>query len=263
VLLSSHLLREAPTAVPAPMAPSPVARLARIELRKAVDTRAGRWLLLFIGLVAVTGAAITAVTDPVSNHNLSHVLSDTSQLVAILLPVLGILLVTSEWSQHTALTTFTLVPRRSRIIGAKVAAGVLLAAAATVMCVAVTAVVLIAADHGLAGLWQGAGRAIGYAFVFQILNLLLGVGFGLLFHSTPVAIVVYFAAPTAWSILTGTVSAMAGTGRWLDPSTAWNHLAGGTMTATTWAQVGTAAAAWIALPTLAGGWRVLHRPVDV
>jgi hypothetical protein len=131
------------------------------------------------------------------------------------------------------------------------------------MCVAVTAVVLIAADHGQAGLWQGAGRAIGYAFVFQILNLLLGVGFGLLFHSTPVAIVVYFAAPTAWSILTGTVSALAGTGRWLDPSTAWNHLADGTMTATTWAQVGTAAAAWIALPALAGGWRVLHRPVDV
>ncbi|HEX3189763.1 MAG TPA: hypothetical protein VHS30_08235 [Streptosporangiaceae bacterium] len=28
-------------------------------------------------------------------------------------------------------------------------------------------------------------------------------------------------------------------------------------------QVGTAAAAWIALPALAGGWRVLHRPVDV
>ena len=168
----------APT--PAPMAPTPppLARLARIELRKAVDTRAGRWLLVLIGLVAVTGAAITAVTDPVSNHNLSHVLSDTSQLVAILLPVLGILLVTSEWSQHTALTTFTLVPRRSRIIGAKVAAGVLLAAAATVMCVAVTAVVLIAADHGQAGLWQGAGRAIGYAFVFQILNLLLGSASG-------------------------------------------------------------------------------------
>ncbi|HEY3648628.1 MAG TPA: hypothetical protein VGL33_11710, partial [Streptosporangiaceae bacterium] len=100
----------APTAAPMAPTPPPLARLARIELRKAVDTRAGRWLLVLIGLVAVTGAAITAVTDPV------------------------------------------------------------------------TAVVLIAADHGQAGLWQGAGRAIGYAFVFQILNLLLGVGFGLLFH---------------------------------------------------------------------------------
>jgi ABC-2 type transport system permease protein len=253
----------APTPAPMTLTPPPLARLARIELRKAVDTRAGRWLLVLIGLVAVAGAVITAVTGEAGERNLTHVLGDTSQLVSVLLPVLGILLVTSEWSQHTALTTFTLVPRRSRIIAAKMAAGVLLAAAATVICVAVTAVALVAADHGQAGLWQDAGRAIGFAFVFQILNLLLGVGFGLLFHSTPVAIVVYFAAPTAWSILTGTVSALAGTGRWLDPSTAWNHLAGGTMTATTWAQVGTSAAVWIALPVLAGGWRVLHRPVDV
>ena len=251
----------APTAAPMTLAPPPLARLVRVELRKAVDTRAGRWLLVLIGLVAVAAAVLTAATDPVSNHNVPHVLGDTSQLVAILLPVLGILLVTSEWSQHTALTTFTLVPRRSRIIAAKTAAGTLLGAAATAVCVAVSAVVLVAADHGQAGLWHDAGRAIGYAFVFQILNLLLGVGFGLLLHSTPVAIVAYFAVPTAWSILTGTVSALAGTGRWLDPSTAWNHLAGGTMTATTWAQVATTAAVWIVLPVLAGGWRVLYRPV--
>ncbi len=253
----------APTAAPMTLTPPPLARLALIELRKAVNTRAGRWLLVLIGLVAVADAAITAVTDPASNHNVPHVLGDTSQLVAVLLPVLGILLVTSEWSQHTALTTFTLVPRRSRIIAAKVVAGVLLATAATVVCVAVTAVVLVAADHGQAGLWHDAGREIGYALVFQILNLLLGVGFGLLFRNTPVAVVVYFVIPTAWSILTSAVSALTATGRWLDPSVAWNHLAGqGTMTAATWAQAATTAAAWIALPALAGGWRVLHRPVD-
>ena len=253
----------APTAAPMTLTPPPLARLALIELRKAVDTRAGRWLLVLIGLVAVAGAVITAVTGDAGERNLPHVLGDTSQLVAVLLPVLGILLVTSEWSQRTALTTFTLVPQRSRIIAAKVAAGVLLAAAAGVVYVAVTATVLVAADHGQAGLWQDASRAIGYAFIFQILNLLLGVGFGVLFRNTPVAIVVYFVVPTAWSILTSAVSALTATGRWLDPSVAWNHLAGqGTMTAATWAQAATTAAAWIALPALAGGWRVLHRPVD-
>ncbi len=203
---------------------------------------------------------LTTVTSRASNHNLPHVLGDTSQLAAILLPVLGILLVTSEWSQHTALTTFTLVPLRSRVIAAKAAGGALLAAAATVLCVAVSSAALAAADHGQAGQWQHAGLAISYAFVFQTLNLLLGVGFGLLFRSTPVAVVAYFVIPTVWSILTGTVGALAATGRWLDPSTAWNHLAGGTVTATTWAQV--AAAAWIVLPALAGGWHVLHRPVN-
>ena len=250
----------APTAARETLAP-PLARLVLVELRKAVDTRAGRWLLVLIALIAVGAAILTGVTGSDGDRNLVHVLGDTSQLVSVLLPVLGILLVTSEWSQRTALTTFTLVPRRDRVIAAKAAAGVALAAAATVVCVAVCAVVLVLADHGRAGLWQNAALAIGYVLVFQMLNLLLGVTFGLLFRSTPVAIVVYFAAPTAWSILTSTVSALAGTGRWLDPSTAWNHLAGGTLTATTWAQVGTAAAVWIVLPMLAGGWRLLYRPV--
>jgi hypothetical protein len=153
------------TQAPVTLAPVSLARLVQIELRKAVDTRAGRWLLVVIALVALGTAILTAVTGSAGDRNLPRVLGDAIQLVSVLLPVLGILLVTSEWSQHTALTTFTLVPRRSRIIGAKVAAGVLLAAA-------------------------------------------------------------------------GTVSALAGTGRWLDPSTAWNHLADGTMTATTWAQSG-------------------------
>jgi ABC-type transport system involved in multi-copper enzyme maturation permease subunit len=251
----------APAPAPATLAPPSLARLVLVELRKAVDTRAGRWLLVLIALVAVAGAVITAVTGAAGERNLTHVLGDTSQEVSILLPVLGILLVTSEWSQRTALTTFTLVPRRERVIAAKAAAGVLLAVAATAVCAAVAAVVLIAADHGQAGRWRDAGLTIGYALVFQVLNLLLGVGFGLLFRSTPVAIVVYFAAPTAWSILTSTVSALAGTGRWLDPSTAWNHLAGGTVTATVGAQVATAAVVWIVLPMLAGGWRVLYRPV--
>jgi ABC-2 type transport system permease protein len=251
------------TPAPPALAPPALARLVQIELRKAVDTRAGRWLLAVIALVALGTAILTAVTGGAGERDLPHVLGDAVQLVSILLPVLGVLLVTSEWSQHTALTTFTLVPRRSRIIAAKLAAGVLLAAAATVVCVAVSAVVLVAADHGQAGMWQDAGRAIGYAFVFQILNLLLGVGFGLLFRNTPVAVVMYFVIPAAWSILTGAISALTAAGHWLDPSTAWNHLAGGgTVTAASWGQVATAAAMWIALPVLAGGWRVLNRPVD-
>jgi ABC-2 type transport system permease protein len=249
------------TQTPVTLAPPSPARLVQIELRKAVDTRAGRWLLVVIALVALGTAILTAVTGDAGDRNLPHVLGDAVQLVSILLPVLGVLLVTSEWSQHTALTTFTLVPRRSRIIAAKAGAGALLAVAATVVCIAVSAVVLVAADHGRAGLWHGAGQAIGYAFVYQILNLLLGIGFGMLFRNTPVAVVVYFVAPTAWSILTGAISALAATGRWLDPSTSWNHLAGGTVTATTWAQVATTAAVWIALSLLAGGWRVLRRPV--
>jgi len=43
----------------------------------------------------------------------------------------------------------------------------------------------------------------------------------LLFLNTPVAIVVYFALPTAWGILTSGVDALNGVGDWGNPSTAW------------------------------------------
>lgn len=78
--------------------------------------------------------------------------------------------------------------------------------------------------------------------------------FGLL--NTPVAIVVYFALPTAWGILTSSIKALHSTGHWLDTSTAWAHLPNATMTGTTWAQVATAAAVWVVLPAAAGFARV-------
>ena len=46
--------------------------------------------------------------------------------MSLLLPVMGILLVTSEWSQRTDMTTFALEPHRSRVIMAKLVTGVVL-----------------------------------------------------------------------------------------------------------------------------------------
>ena len=253
----------APTPAPMPVAPSPLARLTRVELRKATDTRSGRWLLALIAVIAVTGALVAALTGSDSDHTLRGILGVTAQVTVILLPVLGVLLVTSEWSQHSALTTFTLVPRRSRVVAAKAAAAVLLAAGATVACVAIAAVVTALVAHGAGphGVWTGAGPAIGQVLLFEVLNALLGVAFGLAFRSNAVAIVTYFALPTGWAILTGTVSALAGVGHWLDPSSTWIHLAGGTLTGATWAHVAATAGMWIVLPAAVGLWRVIRQPV--
>jgi ABC-type transport system involved in multi-copper enzyme maturation permease subunit len=254
----------APTATPMPVAPSPLARLTRVELRKATDTRSGRWLLALIAVIAVAGALVAALTGGASDHTLASILGVTGQVTVILLPVLGILLVTSEWSQHSALTTFTLVPRRSRVIAAKAAAAVLLAVAATVACLVIAVPATALATHGPGaphGTWAGAGAAIGQVLVFEVLNVLLGVAFGLVFRSSAVAIVIYFALPTGWSILTATVSALTGVGHWLDPGTTWDHLAGGTLTATTWAQVAATAGVWIVIPAAAGLWRLIREPV--
>lgn len=82
--------------------------------------------------------------------------------------------------------------------------------------------------------------------------MLLGIGFGLLFLNTAIAIVVYFAPPAGWSILTSSIHALHSTGDWLNPATAWDHLTNAIMTGTTWAQTAAAAAIWILLPVAAG-----------
>ena len=79
--------------------------------------------------------------------------------MAVLLPVLGILSITSEWSQRTALTTYALVPRRERVVAAKLIAVVLAALASVLASLAVAAVgTLVASATGGAGTWQFDGR---------------------------------------------------------------------------------------------------------
>jgi ABC-2 type transport system permease protein len=96
----------------------------------------------------------------------------------------------------------------------------------------------------------------------NVLSVLLGVGFGLLFLNTPVAIVVYFALPTGWGILTSSVHALHSTGNWLDTATAWDNLTNATMTSTTWAQVATATAVWVLLLLVAGTARVQRTAIS-
>jgi ABC-type transport system involved in multi-copper enzyme maturation permease subunit len=254
--------REPVPAAPASTPPR-LARLARIELRKAVDTRAGRWLLAVIALVAVIAAAVASLAGHDSEHTLRHILSNTASFTSLLLPVLGVLLVTSEWSQRTALTTFTLVPRRRRVIAAKILAGSALSLAAAVVCAGLALAGTALSTHGSAhDTWHAAGSAIAYSVLFQVLNVLLGIGFGLVFLNTPFAIVFYFVLPTAWGIITSSAHALNSTGDWLDPSTAWGHLTDATMTAVTWAQVTASSAVWVLLPLAIGTARVLRKAVS-
>ena len=89
-------------------------RLVAVELRKMVDTRAGFWLSA--GVVAATAvvAMIAMLTGPAGTHSLERTLRFALQPSAFLLPVTGILLITSEFSQRTAMTTLAGLYRRSK-----------------------------------------------------------------------------------------------------------------------------------------------------
>src|SRR5215218_8632412 len=108
--------------------------------------RAGFWLLLAtVALTAlVVGIAGFALEE--QERTLRDILSIAVQPVTIVMPIVGILLVSSEWSQRTSLLTFTLVPDRSRVLVAKLLAGIVLALIALQLSLAAAAVGTAAVD---------------------------------------------------------------------------------------------------------------------
>ena len=79
------------------------------------DTRSGFWLLASIGITAVlaTGAVILFAPDDELTYDTFA--AAIGFPMAVILPMIAILSVTSEWSQRSGLTTFTLVPHRGRV----------------------------------------------------------------------------------------------------------------------------------------------------
>ncbi|GAA0472217.1 ABC transporter [Paractinoplanes deccanensis] len=241
----------------------PMTRLTLIELRKLADTRAGLWLLIVIGFATVATSAIMIGWAPDDEQTLQGFFQFGLLPSSVLLPVLGILSMTGEWSQRTALTTFTLVPARGRIIVAKLAAGVLIAIASTAAALALSAGAnLIGAALGGDGSWDIAGSLIWQGVALQVLFVLMGIGFGALLLNTPLAIVTYFALPMVWSILGGTIKALKTAAEWLDMNVTTTAMSEPGMTSGEWARVGVSAAVWVVLPLALGVWRVLRREVS-
>ncbi|HEY6891212.1 MAG TPA: hypothetical protein VI300_25630, partial [Solirubrobacter sp.] len=84
-------------------------RLTLVELRKMVDTRAGFWLQLLTGGVTLAVVALFCIFGETKDLVFRDMFALAITPASILLPIVGILLVSSEWSQRTALITFTLV----------------------------------------------------------------------------------------------------------------------------------------------------------
>lgn len=251
--------------VRAAQAPVSMRRLVEIELRKMVDTRAGRWLLIgAVGLSAVVLAVIVATAKSPELRSFAQLLRNGQVPLLAIMPVIGALAATSEWSQRTVLSTFSLVPSRGRMLAAKVGATLILAAIMTLVTMVMAAVAALIAP--LAGEsvsdWSFGLSEAGELLVNQLLSMLLGVALGTAFLNSALAIVLFFLLPLLWE---GTAVAFhwETAQLWLDPGTSWDHLtATDPMTGTWWARVGTTALLWLALPMAIGTWRVLRREVD-
>ena len=241
----------------------PLGRLVSVELRKTADTRAGRWLLgLIVGVTAAIMVIFFAVSDA-DERLFGNFIGVAATPQGFILPVLGILLVTSEWGQRTAMVTFALEPSRSRVIGAKVVAALVWGLGAFVAAIAIAglATVLGGATDGFQGLEV---HVFALFLGLQLLTILQGLAYGLIFLNTPAAIVTFFVAPIASSIIFNLVPALRDPAPWLDLGTAQQALftsfnpGGSGLTGEQYAQLGTTALIWIVLPFVAGWIRVMR-----
>jgi hypothetical protein len=237
-------------------------RLVAVELRKMVNTRAGFWLELATVAITVLVVIVACVVGDAADLTFQSVLNVGLQPAAVLLPVVGILLVTSEWSQRTGMITFALVPVRSRVLGAKLIASVVLAVAMLVMSVAVVAAGVLVASPGVDGTWSDAAPLIGQSAVYLTAGMVTGVALGAILLASAPAIVLLFPLPMAWMAVVS-LSFFADVAPWVSTARALSPMQEEVMSATQWAHVGTALALWMLLPLLIGTWRITRREVSV
>lgn len=240
---------------------TPFTRLVGVELRKMYDTRAGLWLLGSIVVVTAAFMLIFFFVADSPDRVFDNFIGIAATPQGFLLPVLGILLVTQEWGQRTAMVTFALEPSRGRVIAAKVVAALIFGAAAFVAAVVIAALftAIGGADGGFEDLtlW-----VFGLFFLLQLLTVIQGLAYGLLLLNSPAAIVTFFVAPIASSIIFNLVPGLRDPAPWLDLGTAQQPLfdIGGelSLTGEEWAQLGTTTLIWIVVPFVAGLIRVMR-----
>lgn len=243
----------------------PFTRLVSVELRKTADTRAGLWLLgAIVGITGLFMVIFFFVADA-QERIFGNFIAISSTPQGFLLPVLGILLVTSEWSQRTAMVTFALAPSRTEVIAAKTVAALVLGLGAFVAAIAIATLATLVggADDGFADV---ALPLFGLFLALQLLTVLQGLAYGLILLNTPAAIVTFFVLPIASSIVFALVPFLNDAAPWLDLGSAQQPLFNSFgddegLTGEQYAQLGTTTLIWIVVPFMAGWARVMRAEV--
>ena len=239
--------------------PIPATRLVRIELRKMFDTRSGLWLLISIGVLSVAATGAVLVFAPDSQIAYENFAAAIGFPMSVILPMIAILGVTSEWSQRSGLTTFTLVPSRSRIIWAKAFATFIVGVVSMAVAFAVGAVgnLLGSAVMGLDTVWDVSLAAAAQIVLGNLVGMAIGFTLGVVLRNSAAAIVGYFVVSL---VLPGILALLAQVRPWfadLQPWIDWNFtqvvlFENGTDTAREWAMLGSTTGIWIALPLVIG-----------
>ncbi len=251
----------------APIPPIPLSRVVRVELRKMFDTRSGFWLIASIAITGLIATIATVAFAPDKDLTYYNFAKAVGYPITVILPMVALLAITGEWSQRSGLTTFTYVPSRRRVIGAKTLSSVIVAVASMVFAFAIGAVgnVVGSTIAGTSTVWD---LSVGHALTILLGNLVsmsIGTMLGMLLRSSAGGLVMYFVlvllVPNLSGLLASSQSWYKDAQPWVDLPFAQTYLFEGMHTAGQWAHVATGVALWIVVPGLIGLRRVMRSEV--
>lgn len=243
----------------------PLARLVEVEVRKGLDTRVARRVVA--GVLGVLGLGVVAVgvAAPAGSVSLPTMLSVVGGALGLVVPILVILLVTSEWSHRTGLITFVLEPRRGRVVAAKLLAGVTLGLGAVVLAGVLSLLgTLLARQRGAVDWGVDPARVVGSLVLGTLVSVLIAFALAALLLDTVAAIAAHVVLTVLVPGVVGALSVLDGgfasVAPWIDLGTARAALTGGEdlPTAIEVARLLVTGVIWVALP-LALGVRRLRR----
>jgi len=245
----------------------PLSRVVRVELRKMFDTRSGFWLIASIGITGLIATVATVAFAPDDQLKYYTFAKAVGYPITVILPMVSLLAITSEWSQRTGLTTFTYVSRRGRVVLAKTLSAVIVAIASMFFAFAAGAVGNVVGSQiaGVPTVWN---LSLGHALTILLGNLIslsIGVMLGMVLLSSAGGLVMYFVLV----LLVPNLSALLATSQhwykelqpWVDLPFAQGYLFEGMHTGAQWAHVATSVTLWIVLPGIYGLRRVMRSEV--
>ena len=239
--------------------PIPTTRLVTIELRKMFNTRSGFWMLISIGVLSVIATGAVIIFAPDSAVTYESFATAIGFPMSVILPMIAILAVTSEWSQRSGLTTFTLVPSRGRVIGVKAIATLLVGLGSMAVAFAVGALGNVAGSAlaGVDTVWDISLSMAPQMVLGDLVGMAIGFTLGVVLRNSAAAIVGYFVASL---VMPGILALLAQVRSWfedLQPWIDWHYtqvalLDGATNTGKEWAMLGSTTMIWIVIPLVVG-----------
>lgn len=256
--MSTSATLAAPTGAATAFPRVPFSRHVKVELRKMVDTRAGLWLLIAVAAVTIIPECVYVGVAHPSELTFDNALAAAGIGQTLLLPVLGVLSITSEFTQRTGLVTFTLEPHRGRLISAKTVA-VLLLSAILIAISYFTAILGTEAASLIRGhaVWHYAPSWVFEVLLAQLLVVIVGFGLGMVFVNSAAAIVLYYVGriiiPTLFAVIPGIIHADP----WFDFVTPTGNLFSHQMSGPKpWLEVLSVFVIWVVVPFAIGAWRL-------